>query len=177
LGFLVVGFSSWLIGLYGPEFQGGRTVLALMACVTIMYIASSTVGQALISAGRMWTALLMNLGWASIFLPLAAYWAPSMGAVGLAQAYFISYACFTIALLIYIGVKFGRIGVQYSSHLVLLTCMTFILALSIGKLPDKLVITLSLLCSIITIAWLWRLLPQEMKQRIIGLVPFCVTSS
>jgi len=177
LGFFVVGFSSWLIGLYGPEFQGGRTVLALMACVTIMYVAGSTVGQALIGAGKMWTGFLMNLGWALIFLPLVAHWTPSLGATGLAQAYFVSYACFTIALLIYIGVKFGRTGVQYSPHLVLVTCLVFTLALSIGRVSESFITTISILLGITTAVWGWRLLPQEMKQRIIGLVPFSLMSS
>lgn len=176
-GFLLIGLSSWLIGLYGPEFQEGRTVLALLVCSTIMYVVAATVGQALIGSGKMWAGFFINLGWALIFLPLATYLVPSMGSVGLAQAYSISYAGLAVALLIYVGVKFGRIGVKYSLPLTLLSGGTFVLALISEYLPERIVFFLSLAFGIITISWGWHLFPQELKRRILGLVPFRVMSS
>jgi O-antigen/teichoic acid export membrane protein len=168
-GFLVIGFSSWLIGLYGPKFQGGRSVLALMACVSISYVASATVGQALIGSGKMWTGFLINLGWALIFLPLVLYFAPTKGAEGLAQAYFISYFCLTLATLIYIGVRFGHLGVQYCPGLVFLTCIVYFLALNIERFQGNLVIAITLLFACLSAIWGWRILPIQVRQQVLKL--------
>jgi O-antigen/teichoic acid export membrane protein len=165
-GFLVIGFSSWLISLYGPAFQGGRTVLALMACVSIAYVASATMGQALIGSGKMWFGFLINLVWASIFLPLVIYLTPSKGAEGLAQAYFISYFFHTLVTLAFIRVKFGRRGIQYTPGLLLLTCIVFLIALNVDRFQGNFIVALMLLFVLLSAIWGWRILPVKGKQRI-----------
>ena len=165
-GFIVIALSSWLMELFGPQFQGGRLVLSLMVCVTIMIVTDSTVGQTLISSGKMWTGFLLNLGWALILLPSAAYLVPSMGAVGLALSYFISYSFLTFGMLIYTAAKFGRQGVQYSPLLSLLTGLIFILSIATGRIPESIFISLALIFAVITGIIAWEIIDLHNKNKI-----------
>ena len=160
------------MALFGPEFQGTRQILALIACFSIMYVARGTAGQALIGAGKMWIVLFMTLGWALLFLPLVVLWSSSMGAVGLAQAYVVSYYCVSLAFLVYIRVKFGPVGVQHCHILVFLTCLLFVLALLRERLPEIVLIPLSLACACLTAIWGWRLLPNQAKEKLLELTHY-----
>jgi O-antigen/teichoic acid export membrane protein len=171
LGFLLVAFSPILITLYGPKFQGGGTILALMVCVGIMFVAGSTIGQVLVGSGKMWTGFSMNLVWTVIFVPLVAYLVPSHGALGLAVSSFLAYSLFTICLLIYIGLKFGREGVQHSITLSAFTGILFLMALWGEHLSGRYMVSLTIIFMIATGLWSWRILPYQFKQKVMEIGP------
>ena len=87
LGSLV---SPWLLDLYGHEFVGGQLTLVLCLVTAVLLGVQFPVGQILIAADRLWLGLIMNLGWAGIFIGgswLLADW----GALGLASSRLIAY--------------------------------------------------------------------------------------
>ena len=177
LGFLAIGFSSWLTSLFGTQFHGVRKVLALIVCFSIVFVVKTTVGQALIASGKMWIAFLLTIGWSLIFLPMAAYWSGSSGAAGLSLAYFISCFCLILASLIYLGFKFGWLGVRYAPALVLLTCIVFLLASNLERLPEAVVVGVSLAFACITAVWGWRIMPMQGKDKIVSMIHFRASCS
>lgn len=166
-GFLAIGLNSWLMALYGPQFHEGRLILALMVCVAIVFIAGNTIGQALISSGLIWANFFLNLGWAALFLLTAYCFIPSMGALGLAFSYFISYFCFTIGSLGYASYKFGRASLHSTPTLILLTIIAFLFSLWVGKLSELLMLSICLPMFIISGLFGWHLLPIKQKEMLL----------
>jgi O-antigen/teichoic acid export membrane protein len=76
---------SFVLGLYGSEFQGGSATLIVAVGVGALMAIQSPVGNVIVAMGRMWTAFFMNLGWgvATVLLTWAAL---PLGAFGLALA-------------------------------------------------------------------------------------------
>jgi O-antigen/teichoic acid export membrane protein len=83
--------SKPLMGLYGHEFAAGWTTLILVLGSAGLLSIQMPVGQLLAASGRMWTILLMNLGWAVAFT-LGTWLLVHRGAAGLASARLIAYA-------------------------------------------------------------------------------------
>jgi O-antigen/teichoic acid export membrane protein len=166
-GFLLIGLSSWLINLFGPQYQQGRPVLAIMICVAIMYLAGSTVGQALISSGRMWAGFFVNLGWALVLLPSVSLLIPRMGAKGMAISYLLAYSFLTLSVLGYTAINFGRVGVHHSPVLLILTFVISLFALGIGKLSEVSIVVLSLLFILVTTLSGWLILSRNERNKII----------
>jgi O-antigen/teichoic acid export membrane protein len=83
--------SKPLMGLYGHEFAAGWTTLVLVLGSAGLLSVQMPVGQLLAASGRMWTILLMNLGWATAF-SLGTWLLVHRGAPGLASARLIAYA-------------------------------------------------------------------------------------
>jgi O-antigen/teichoic acid export membrane protein len=169
-GFLTIAFSSWLISLYGSQFQNGRRILVMMVCVAIMNVANNTVGQALTGAGRMWAGFFMNLGWGLVLLASALFLVPRLGALGLALAYILAYSFHTLWTLWYTAIKFSRSCVQYSHLLSILTFISFLFGVGIGKIPETIVISTSLLLSLIIAFFGWHLLSLQGRQKILEIV-------
>jgi len=158
VAFTIIGCSSWLMGLFGKQFADGRTILALLAGVAILQTANGTVGQSLAGSGRMWAGFVMNLFWATVLLASLVNLV-HLGALGLTLAYALAYLCHTLWQLGYSWVKFGRASVQYSSSLLVLTGVAFLLAIGLRWVPEMVSITLGLCLAGIAGLWGWRLLP------------------
>ena len=164
-GFLVIGLSPWLISFFGPQFQEGRAVLSLMAGVATVYLAGGTVVQAIVGSGHMWTNFFLNLAWALVLLPAAAFFIPKMGAIGLAIANSLAYFFLTVLILIYATKKFGRVGTKHSLLLLFLNALMFLLALSIGKMASILITSLSLIMAVITGILAWQTFPSKTREK------------
>jgi O-antigen/teichoic acid export membrane protein len=87
----VVGtLSPWIMSQYGAGFEHGWPVLVWCLVSAGLLSIMTPVGTLLVASSRMWTGMLMNLGWATILLA-SAWWLRSLGAMGLAFAYAGSY--------------------------------------------------------------------------------------
>ncbi len=175
LGSMLIGLSPWLMALYGTQFQEGYLILALLVCVTIIHMAGSTVGQALISSGKIWAGFFLNMAWALVLLSAVVIFVPSKGAMGLALAYFLAYVFLTICLLLFIWLSFGRGSVEHSFVLCGLTGIVFLLSLGSGLVSQILASVFALFTAIITGLYCWHVLPLQAKQKILGI--FCSTRS
>ncbi|MBI4644111.1 MAG: oligosaccharide flippase family protein [Deltaproteobacteria bacterium] len=161
LGFVVIGLSPWLIRLYGSQFIEGGVVLALMVVVTVLNVASQTIGQALVGAGRMWAGCIMNFGWAMVLIIFVLILVPAHGAFGMAIAYLISYLCHTGWSLLYAAGKFGRKCANSSLLLLLSTALGLGLALGSQRIAGPWFLSLSIILAGIASFWIWRLIPRE----------------
>jgi len=163
-GFLAIGFSSWLVGLYGPQFQSGRPVFALMVCVSILTVVNGTIRQSLISAGKMWVDCLSNLVWASILIVSVAYLVPKSGSKGMALAYLIAYFFQLSMIITFIALTYGRASIQSVPILSSFSIIMLLLSAGVGNFPDKLIISCSLFFAFLTFYWSWRLIPVQSKK-------------
>jgi O-antigen/teichoic acid export membrane protein len=96
-------FAKKILVLYGflPS-ETDAWVLMLYCVSTIFLMISSGLGQLLISKSKMWQGLLLNFAWGVINLGLTYYFlSRNLGSLGLALAFFISYAVYTIGMYIY----------------------------------------------------------------------------
>jgi O-antigen/teichoic acid export membrane protein len=93
----VAALSPWIMGAYGEGFRGTQLTLMLLAGSAVLVSANDVVGQAILSRGRMWLGLAFNVLWAGALLLLAhAFLSRGYGAVGLALAVVIAYACHSL---------------------------------------------------------------------------------
>jgi len=83
--------APWVLAAFGPGFGSGAPVLQVLAAAAVLTAVLGMAGQSLVSEGRMWTGLLLNLIWASVLLGTAALWIPAHGALGLAWAHLAAY--------------------------------------------------------------------------------------
>ena len=65
MGFITIGLSSWLMALYGEKFQGGPPILAIMASVAILNLASGTSRSSFNRVRQDLGWLFHDLGWAA----------------------------------------------------------------------------------------------------------------
>lgn len=95
--------AKQILILYGfSPSQTDAWVLILYCISTIFLMISSGLGQLLISRSKMWQGLLLNFVWGVINLGLTYYFLSiNLGSLGLALAFFISYAIYTIGMYVY----------------------------------------------------------------------------
>ncbi len=167
-GFLLIGLSPWLMALFGPAFQEGRLIPAVLICVAVLNLVNDTVGQTLISSGRMWAGFVLYLAWGLTLLAGAWLLVPALGAAGLALAYFLAYAGHAGWALFYTRRRFGRESVAHAAGLATLTGVMFLLALNIGSLPDAMLLSLAILGAAFCVAWGWRLLPTDGRRQLLA---------
>jgi O-antigen/teichoic acid export membrane protein len=166
-GLLAIGFSSWLVGLYGPQFQSGRPVFALMVCASILTVVNGTIRQSLIAAGNMWVDCLSNMFWAIVLIISVLALVPHRGSIGLATAYFIAYSFQICSMFIFFAFKFGQTSIQ---SIPLLSCFTLgvlVMALAVGKVPEHVIISISLVLGFMGAVWFWRSIPCQNRQKIL----------
>ncbi len=93
---VVASFSPWIIAAYGSDFSQGFLILCILVSVAVLQAISSVIGQAIISTGAMWWALLFNGLWALTLIGLTNLWLAPYQALGLAGAYFVAYLAHTV---------------------------------------------------------------------------------
>lgn len=96
--------SPWIMRLYGREFAGSWPVLVVLLCTAGLLAVETPVGQVISASGKMWYAVVMNLGWALVIVTLTSLWA-SHGALGLALATFVAYVVHGVWTLGYIWIR------------------------------------------------------------------------
>lgn len=94
--------ARWLLAAFGPGFASGAPVLQVLAAAAVPTALLTVAGQGLVSEGRMWTGLFLNLIWATVLVGTAVLWVPDHGALGLAWANLAAY-----------GVHLLTVGLQW----------------------------------------------------------------
>lgn len=86
---LIVG-APWLLRLYGAEFRAGHRTFVCVVAATAISAIGSPAGTALGARDKMWVGFALNLGWAVLFLGLAAFLVPRLLANGLGWSLLIA---------------------------------------------------------------------------------------
>jgi O-antigen/teichoic acid export membrane protein len=100
LPLIVFGFfSRQIMGFYGHSFSNGWETMLLTLAAAGLQAIQMPAGYMIAASGRMWTAVMMNFGWAVCYVGVGA-WLVGWGALGLASARFIAlglYSAWTFA--------------------------------------------------------------------------------
>lgn len=98
---LIAVFAGPIMQMYGNAFSGGRVVLLVLAFSAIAEVFNGMLGQPLVAAHKMW----WRFGFAALFVVLLVGLAwvliPKRGALGLAAAYGLAYACTNVTLFLF----------------------------------------------------------------------------
>lgn len=104
IALLFIIFSPLIIHLYTENYTDALIPLIIMFLTTGFIAINNVIGQAIASQGKMWLGLFVNFIWAFALiiscLVFVTYY--KLGAIGLALAYFISYAIHTLIQFLYI---------------------------------------------------------------------------
>ncbi len=82
--------SPWIMAMYGKEFGAAWRTLVIVLITAGLVAATTPVGNLFAVADRLWLAVLMNSGWAALFLG-ATLLLVKWGALGVATARLIAY--------------------------------------------------------------------------------------
>jgi O-antigen/teichoic acid export membrane protein len=101
--------SPFLMSVYGAEFAIAWPTLVLLFLTATMLAILAPAATVITASGRMWVALVLNLGWGLAALALTALWIP-WGSFGLAAARLCSYVlhCGWTAVFAYHCVRAGK---------------------------------------------------------------------
>lgn len=99
---LVALLAGPILACYGRGFAGHVSVVVVIMLATVLAQLVRVGGLVNQSAGTVWWGVLLNLIWAAIFLT-AARWLVGRGALGLASATLISYACHLAVVMLYVS--------------------------------------------------------------------------
>lgn len=103
IAIIVSFFSPFIMGIYGEEFTDGSTILILLACSAVLVSVNNVVGQAIMSKGKMWEGMVLNIFWGLALVVFSSIFiGAGYGAIGLALAYLISYGFHAIFQFIYL---------------------------------------------------------------------------
>ncbi len=92
---IVCSLSSRIMSFYGNGFEQDNTPLILAVIAAGIVAIQSPVGNLLAASSRMWLGVLMNAGWASIYLGVA-YFQAYNGAAGIMISLAIAYIAHAI---------------------------------------------------------------------------------
>lgn len=96
LSFLVIIFSSQILGFWGKDFVDTIS-LVYLSISTIFTSLSSVLGQAIASFSKMWIGFIFNAVWGGIVLLLSVFFIKNgYGSSGIALAILIAYIIHTI---------------------------------------------------------------------------------
>jgi O-antigen/teichoic acid export membrane protein len=87
--------APWIMAMYGRGFRDSWLALVALCFAGVLQGAGHVVGSALTSLGRMWWGFALNGIWA-IEILTATVLLRHRGAIGLAEAYLISYVLHTL---------------------------------------------------------------------------------
>lgn len=84
-------FSPWIMHMYGQGYRDAWSTLIATVWAAAVIAILTPVGDVIAASGRMWLGLLMNAGWALIYI-IATVLLVRWGSLGLASARLIAYA-------------------------------------------------------------------------------------
>ncbi len=91
IALVVILLSPWILRAYGRNFTSGVWVMVLLVSAAVLSSTVNVIGYAIASLGKMWSSLAFNAVWAPVLFSSAWLLVPRYGAMGLAEAVFISY--------------------------------------------------------------------------------------
>lgn len=98
-GGLVIGlFGATILGVFGKDFSGGKTILQVLMISTVFEGIAVALYQHLQAQGKIWSSFfLINIPRETLFLVLAFILVPMHGALGLSVAYTL---CWLLTLVV-----------------------------------------------------------------------------
>jgi O-antigen/teichoic acid export membrane protein len=87
--------SPWIMAMYGKSFVSGWPTLVIALITAGVVSMQGPIGQYIAASGKMWLGLVMNLGWAVVYLG-ATLILVRFGAIGLATARLGAYLVHTV---------------------------------------------------------------------------------
>jgi O-antigen/teichoic acid export membrane protein len=93
---VLCALSPLIMRLYGPGFERHSLALVWSILTAAVVAVQTPVGQFIAASGRMWMGLMMNLGWATVFVAATLTLAGPFGAEGLAGARLLAYLVHSI---------------------------------------------------------------------------------
>jgi len=87
--------SPWIMGFYGKDFGGAWATLVLALLTAGIVALQAPAGQIMTASGRMWTATIINLSYAIVFIT-ATVVLVRWGSVGLAGARGVAYCIYAL---------------------------------------------------------------------------------
>ncbi len=107
--FFVMCLSSQLLSAYGDTFSEARKSLIVLCAYAVFASVAGAAGYVLMSLGKIWLTVLLNLIWAVLFI-CTLFLLRSLGAFGLASTFAISYFFHSVICL-------AALRIVKSSHL------------------------------------------------------------
>lgn len=107
-------FSKQVMGFYGKTFGSGWETMVIVLSTAGLLAIQMPAGNMISAAGRMWLALLMNVGWAASFVGLNALFV-AWGSIGLASARLFAlglHCAWTFAFAFYILERHRKVEVE-----------------------------------------------------------------
>jgi O-antigen/teichoic acid export membrane protein len=95
MALVIAVVSPWILSLYGPGFSRGAPVLIVAVFTAALLGVQSPVGNMVAAVSRMWLGMLMNIGWACVYIGVA-FWTVTYGALGIAVAMCSAYIAHSI---------------------------------------------------------------------------------
>lgn len=92
---LVIALGKLIMRSYGKDFEGGLAALLILQVAAVLTTASTALGAAIATTGRMWTNFLLNLLW-SVMLVAIVYPQHHRTADSVAWAFVAAYAVLAI---------------------------------------------------------------------------------
>lgn len=129
---VVVTMGKPLAALFGNQFHDAAPIISILMISCFLTLIVSTVGVTLISSGRMWTGMFMNLGWAIVLIIFSLILIPQFGGRGLAIALVIAYFIHTFWVMAYVEVKLAPSSIFNQWRLMLFSLILFSLSMLIG---------------------------------------------
>lgn len=95
--------SPFLMASYGKGYSDHFAVLIILVFSTVFCVASTVVGNSIISTGKMWFGFLFNIMWSLLFVTFSwLFINKGFGAIGISYAMLIAYVLHTIYQFIYL---------------------------------------------------------------------------
>jgi O-antigen/teichoic acid export membrane protein len=93
-------FSVFIMRAYGSQYGDAWPTLITVLWTAAILGVLTPVGDVIAASGRMWLGLMMNAGWAAIYI-LSTFLLVRWGSLGLASSRLIAYACHAVWTLIF----------------------------------------------------------------------------
>ncbi len=97
-GLVVAVAAGPIMSLSGVEFAQGASVLAVLSLSSVGVALNTTVGQGIVSRGRIWLRAFADVAIAAILVATSWVLIPKLGAVGFALATAIAYTAVSVLL-------------------------------------------------------------------------------
>lgn len=107
--FLVIYiFSDYMEIAYGNEYAGIKNLILVYSIVTVIIVINNSIGQYLISKGKLKLGFILNAIWASIYITFS-FLLIEYGAVGVLYALGLSYVAHSILQLFFVIMEIRKV--------------------------------------------------------------------